>query len=52
MKKLIPLCLSVLLLVGLTACSGSSEEDRATQRPAAARALRRKVLALVKATQR
>ena len=30
MKKLIPLCLSVLLLVGLTACSGSSEEDRAT----------------------
>lgn len=30
MKKLIPLCLSVLLLVGLTACSGSSEENRAT----------------------
>mgnify|MGYP002772397397 FL=1 len=30
MKKLIPLCLSVLLLVGLTACSGGSEEDRAT----------------------
>ncbi len=48
MKKLIPLCLSVLLLVGLTACSGSSEEDRATT----ARALRRKVPALVKATQR
>lgn len=30
MKKLIPLCLSVLLLVGFTACSGGSEEDRAT----------------------
>ncbi len=30
MKKLIPLCLSVLLLVGLTACSGGSEENRAT----------------------
>lgn len=30
MKKLIPLCLSVLLLVELTACSGSSEENRAT----------------------
>lgn len=29
-EKLIPLCLSVLLLVGLTACSGSSEENRAT----------------------
>lgn len=29
-KKLIPLCLSVLLLVGLTACSGGSEENRAT----------------------
>ena len=28
MKKIIFLCLSVLLLVGLTACSGGSEENR------------------------
>ena len=28
MKKIIPLCLSVLLLVGLTACNGGSEENR------------------------